>query len=76
MKFSSSCFSGLNPSVYLEDRLDQKKHLPPNQAAGYLDLKHMVYYRLDKGVTVQISRAHGLPGMNCPHLLKGTDPDV
>ena len=62
-----SCILGLDPLLWLQDRLDQKKRLPANQAAGYLELSCMVHYRLDKGVNVVISRAHGLPGMIYVH---------
>ena len=50
-------------SLWLLDRLDQKRHLQPNKAAANLDLTSCVKYRITSGLNLHVLHAYGLPGM-------------
>jgi hypothetical protein len=54
--------TAVHPLIWLRDRLDNKKHLAPNQPAENLDIHRMVRYRIEKGFQVRIVQGFGLPG--------------
>jgi len=58
-----TCFFVDKPLMtWIHSRLDPLVHIQPGQVPSHLGLSHMVRYRQDVGLAVQIERAFGLPG--------------
>ncbi|XP_069767822.1 uncharacterized protein [Narcine bancroftii] len=48
--------------AWYAERLDGRKHLPPQQPPEHLSIIHMVQYRQRAGIRIRISQVHGLKG--------------